>query len=112
MIGITIGTIGGAFVTMEVHGFYVLISPVVLTLAVIATGYISLKSVPFRKLLEGEPLIMIQNGKIYEKNLTKIRYNIDDLLMQLREKDIFDLSEVEFAVLEPHGKLSNFIYQW
>ncbi|MFZ5639274.1 MAG: DUF421 domain-containing protein [Bacillota bacterium] len=59
-----------------------------------------------RKLLEGEPLIIVQNGKIFEKNMRKIRYNIDDLLMQLREKDVFDLSEVEFAIIEPHGKLS------
>jgi len=106
VIGITIGTIGGAFVTSEVHGFYVLISPVIFTFAVILTGYISMKSVPFRKLLEGEPLVLIQNGKIFEKNLRKIRYNIDDLLMQLREKNVFDLGEVEFAILEPHGKLS------
>lgn len=106
VIGITMGTIGGAFVTAEVHGLYVLISPIVLTLAVIGTGILTLKSVPLRKLLEGEPIIVIQNGKIYEENMRKIRYNTDDLLMQLREKNVFDLSEVEFAVLEPHGKLS------
>ena len=106
VVGITMGTIGGGFVTTEIKGFYVLLSPVVLTLAVIFTGYITLKSVPARKLLEGEPLIMIQNGKIYEKNMKKIRYNLDDLLMQLREKSVFDINEVEFAVLEPHGKLS------
>lgn len=106
VIGITIGTIGGAFVTTEVEGFYVLLSPVVLTLAVIVTGNISLKSVMFRKLVEGEPLVVIQNGKIFENNLKKVRYNVDELLMQLREKGVFDLSEVEVAVLEPHGKLS------
>lgn len=106
VIGITIGTIGGAFVTTEVGGFWVLLSPVVLTLAVVLTGYLTLKSEPARKLLEGEPLVLVQNGKIYEKNMRKIRYHLDDLLMQLRERDVFDLSEVEFAVLEPHGKLS------
>lgn len=106
VIGITIGTIGGAFVTTEVKGFYVLISPIVLALLVILTGYIALKSVPVRKLLEGEPLVIIQNGKIFEENMRKIRYHMDDLMMQLREKNVFDLSEVEFAVLEPHGQLS------
>lgn len=106
VIGITIGTIGGAYVTVEVKGTYVLIAPVILTLAVVLSGYTSLKYVPVRKLLEGEPLIVVQNGKIYEENIKKIRYNLDDLLMQLREKDIFDLSEVEFAILEPHGQLS------
>jgi len=104
--GITIGTITGAFVTVEVRGFHVLISPLTLTLLVVMTGFLTLKSVPARKLLEGEPLVMVQNGKIYEKNMQKVRYNVDDLMMQLREKGVFDLSEVEFAILETHGQLS------
>lgn len=104
--GITIGTIGGAYVTTEVKGYYVLVGPVILTILVVVTGYLTLKSVPARKLIEGEPLIMIQNGKIFEENMRKIRYNMDDLMMQLREKEVFDLSEVEFAVLETHGQLS------
>lgn len=104
--GIIIGTIGGAYVTTEIEGIYVLISPVILTLLVFITGIITIKSVPARKLIEGEPLVLIQNGKIFEKNLGKLRYNLDDLMMQLREKDIFDLGEVEFAVLETHGQLS------
>ncbi len=106
VIGITIGTIGGAFVTTEVKGYYVLISPIFLTLLVLLTGYLSLRSVPARKFIEGEPLVIIQNGKIYEKNMRKIRYNVDDLLMQLREKGVFNMSQVEFAIIEPHGQLS------
>lgn len=104
--GIIIGTIGGAFVTTEVRGFYVLFSPVFLTVFVLLTGYLTLISVPARKLIEGEPLVVVQNGKIFEKNMGKIRYNADDLMMQLREKDVFDLGEVEFAILEADGKLS------
>lgn len=104
--GITIGTIGGAYVTTEVKGLYVLIGPVVLTALVYLTGTLTFKNITARKLIEGEPIIVIQNGKIYEKNMSKIRYNVDDLLMQLREKGVFDLTEVEFAVLESHGQLS------
>jgi len=48
----------------------------------------------------------MQNGKIYEDNMSKVRYNQDDLAMQLREKGVFDFNEVEFAILEPHGQLS------
>lgn len=106
IIGITIGTIAATFVTTEVPGFYVLVAPVVLTAAVVLTGYITIKSIPARKLLEGEPLIIIQNGKIFEKNMKKVRYHVDDLLMQLRVQGVFDFSEVEFAILEPHGQLS------
>lgn len=104
--GITLGTIGGAFVTSEVKGNYVLVSAVIFALLVMLTGYITLKNVTVRKLLEGEPIILMQNGKILEENMVKIRYNQDDLMMQLREKGVFDMDEIEFAILEPHGKLS------
>ena len=104
--GITMGTIGGAWVTTQVKGAYVLFGPVFLTIFVFLTGVLTFKSAPARKLIEGEPLIVIQNGKIFENNMKKIRYNSDDLLMQLREKGVFDLTEVEFAILEPHGQLS------
>jgi len=104
--GITIGTIGATFITVEVKGFIILLSPVILSLLVIATGYLTLKSVPARKILEGEPLVLIQNGKILEDNLKNVRYNIDDLMMLLREKKVFNMDEVEFAILEPNGKLS------
>ncbi|HLV08878.1 MAG TPA: DUF421 domain-containing protein [Halanaerobiales bacterium] len=73
---------------------------------VVLTGLFTLKFNYGRKLIEGEPLVMIQNGKIYEKNMKKIRYNLDDLMMQIREQGIFDLGEVEFAILETDGNLS------
>jgi uncharacterized membrane protein YcaP (DUF421 family) len=46
-----------------------------------------------------DPTIVIQNGVILKENLSKIRYTVDDLMSQLREKDIFNLKEVEFAIL-------------
>lgn len=58
------------------------------------------------KIVEGEPVVVIQNGKIFYENLRLLRFTIDDLLLQLRGKDVFDLSEVEFAVLENNGTLS------
>lgn len=105
-IAITIGTISGAYVVMMVKGMWVLLSPIILTLCTVLFGFIHLKSLTLRKLLEGEPVILIQNGKILEKNLLRLRYHLDDLEMQLREKGIFDIGEVEFAVLEPHGQFS------
>lgn len=71
-----------------------------------ASGYISLLSRPARKLIAGEPTVVIQNGQILEKNMAKMRYNLDELNMQLREKNVFNISDVEFAILEPNGKLS------
>lgn len=106
VIGITIGTIGGAYVVVMVKGMWVLLSPIILTVLTFLFGLISLKHLGFRKLIEGEPVVVIQNGKLFEKNMAKLRYHIDDLEMQLREKGIFNFGEVEFAVLEPHGQLS------
>lgn len=103
---ITIGTISGAYVVTTIKGLAVLVSPVVLTLATVAVGYLTLTNLRFRKLIEGEPVVVIQNGQIMEKNMKRLRYHLDDLEMQLRVNKIFNLGEVEFAVLEPHGQLS------
>lgn len=58
------------------------------------------------KCIEGEPTIIIMNGKILENNMRKLRYNATNLLQQLRTKDIFDLSEVHYAILEANGELT------
>lgn len=69
-------------------------------------GYAALVSRPARKLLEGEPTVLVHNGKILENNMGKLRYNLDDLLIQLRAKNAFNIADVEFAILEPNGELS------
>ena len=104
--GVTIGTISGAYIVNTIKGFWVLVSPVIFTLCIISIGYIRLRSLKLRKIFEGEPIVVIQNGKILEKNMKKARYSLDLLEMQLRNKGIFNLNEVEFAVLESHGQLS------
>lgn len=58
------------------------------------------------KLITFDPTMIIQNGKIAVKNLRSVRYTLDDLISHLRELGIFDFSEVEYAILEPNGKLS------
>lgn len=74
-------------------------------------SFISLKSRKFRKLVDGEPSMIIKRGKIDEKEMKRQRYNFDDLMMQLREKDIRNIKDVEYAILEPTGKLSVFKYE-
>lgn len=106
IIGITIGTISGSYVVQMVQGMWVLLSPVILTLSTILFGLINMKSIKIRKFTEGEPVIVVQNGKILDKNLLKLRYHLDDLEMQLRDKGVFNFADVEFAILEPHGQLS------
>src|SRR5699024_2805548 len=67
---------------------------------------ISLKSKTFRDFTQGTSTIIIQNGKIMEDNLKKEGFSTDDLLHQLRQKDVFNIADVEFAVLEPSGAMS------
>lgn len=74
-----------------------------LTLAVF-----SLKSQKLRDAIDGQPSLIVDQGQINEKEMRKQRYNIDDLLTQLREKDIKNVADVEFAILETTGKLSVF----
>lgn len=78
----------------------------ILVLIQVIFSHFSLRSRNFRKLVESEPTIIIKDGKIIEKQMEKQRYNFDDLLMQLRENNIRYISDVEFAILEPTGKLS------
>ncbi|MCX8131964.1 MAG: DUF421 domain-containing protein [Clostridia bacterium] len=105
-VAITIGSISGSYVVQMIQGMWVLIAPVLLALLAITFDYIHLKSLSLRKLTEGEAVVVIQNGQILEKSMKKLRYHLDNLESQLRDKGIFDFNEVEFAILEPHGQLS------
>ena len=80
----------------------------ILTLLVIQVtlSLISLKSGTARRIINGSPSILIENGKIVEREITRLRYNLNDLLEQLRLKDIPNIADVEFAILETSGKLS------
>lgn len=71
---------------------------------------LSLHSIRFRKLLCGKPVILIENGRILQKNLRKTRVTLDELLSELRDKDVLDPSTVQYAILETGGKLSVFVY--
>ncbi|SFC53595.1 Uncharacterized membrane protein YcaP, DUF421 family [Bacillus sp. OV322] len=83
------------------------ILPMVLLMIIqIILALLSLKSQKFREVLDGKPSIIISQGKIDEHVMRKQRYNFDDLLSQLREKDILNIGEVEYAILEPSGQLS------
>ncbi|GAA4064399.1 DUF421 domain-containing protein [Amphibacillus indicireducens] len=72
------------------------------------TARISLKSKKFRDWFEGKPSVLILNGKIDKKEMQSHRYNFDDLMLQLHEKGIKCVQDVEYAILEPSGKLSVF----
>lgn len=76
------------------------------TLLIISMNVISLHSAPARKLLDDQPRVVIRSGKILEKNLGSGFYTVSDLLMQLREKEVFDPNEIDVGILETNGELS------
>lgn len=77
-----------------------------LIVAQVAMSFLSLKSERARGIICGTPTVLIENGKIVEKELTRLRYNINDLLEQLRAKNIPNIADIEFAILETSGHLS------
>ncbi len=81
---------------------------VTLVLIQVMLSFIALKSNSIRNLLDGKPVVIIKKGKLQFKNMSKIRYSLDDLLSQLREQQIKSIEEVDYAVLENNGKLSVF----
>lgn len=72
----------------------------------IIISILNLKSVKFRSAMQGNPLIVIREGKIDQKQLKELRFTTDDLLEELRKKDIFNISEVWYAIVETDGTLS------
>ena len=81
---------------------------IALTLLEIGLDYLSLKSKRVKTFFEGKPSIIISEGKVNYKEMVKQRYSIDDLLLELRQKGIKSLENIEYAMLESNGKLSIF----
>ncbi len=83
--------------------------PILLLVGIeVLTSYISMKNKKARNMIDGNPSIIISRGIVNFKEMKKQRYNLDDLLMQLRMNQIKSLEEVDYAILETNGKLSIF----
>ncbi len=72
----------------------------------IVSSVFSMKSVRFRLLSEGNPLIVIRNGVLDQRQLKRLRFTVDDILAALTQKDVFDINDVEYAVMETNGSVS------
>ncbi|RIW28820.1 DUF421 domain-containing protein [Bacillus salacetis] len=83
-----------------------ILSLIIFVLVFFLIELVSLKSRKARKFLAGDPAVVIQNGRILEHNMKKMRYALDYLNQQLREKDVFDIQEVLFAIVETNGTLT------
>ena len=72
----------------------------------ILTSVFNMKSIKFRSFMHGHPVVIIIDGVLNQKLLKELRFTLDDLLESLRQKDIFDISQVQYAIVETNGQLS------
>ncbi|OLO26124.1 hypothetical protein BTR23_23995 [Alkalihalophilus pseudofirmus] len=90
--------------TIAIHHF--LLAFFIFIFVSLVTAFISMKNRKARKFFAGDPTILIQNGRVLEANMRKMRYTFDYLNQQLRERDVFNIEEVLFAIIEPNGTLT------
>ncbi len=109
IVSILIAELAAVSIEKREETIWLSIIPIFLLLFIqMGMSYISLKSSKVRNLFDGNPSVIINRGKINFKEMIKQRYNMEDLLTQLREKNIRTIEEVDYAILETSGKLSVF----
>lgn len=86
--------------------FLCFLSVILLITLEILFSVISLKHRSFRNILQGNSVMVINNGKIIHKHIKSIRYSVEDLIEALRLKDVFDISQVQYAYIETNGSIS------
>ncbi|WP_082337478.1 DUF421 domain-containing protein [Lysinibacillus sp. FJAT-14745] len=105
--GITIGSVAANMVVLKTIVYTkFLVSLIVWCALTTLISYIALKSGKARTLLDGQPTIIIKKGKIDRKALANTKINIDDLTMMIRQYQVFSITEIDYAILEPNGMLS------
>ena len=107
IVSITLGSIAVRIALGSQESPYLAaLAVIIITILVVITDYFDIKSINFRKLVDGEPIILINNGKLLDYNLKKARITVNKLMMQLREKNIFELEDIAIALIENDGELT------
>lgn len=110
LTGITIGSIAATTsIDLRSDWYLGLVALGVWGGVVLITEFLTLKSIKARYLFEGKGTVLIRGGKVLEKNLKKERMNVDELMEQLRANQVFKLADVEFAVMEPSGRINTML---
>ena len=107
VIGISIGNVVAEMtVNKEVVFFDGVLVMFIYACISLIISFLTTKSIIIRRLIGGSPVTLIENGQIIEKSLHKVKFDINDLLEEARISGYFDISEIEFAVMETNGKVS------
>lgn len=105
--GITFGSIAATLATdLNQRTWHHLLGLFLFGALTFLMSYIRLKNRSISKIIQGEPVVVIKDGHILEKNLERFCYTIDDLTHLLRKKDIFDITVVHYGILETTGEIS------
>lgn len=78
----------------------------VLVLCEIVASVLMMKSGKFRKMICGRPIVVINDGKVQQKEMKRLRMSTEDLFEELRQKNVFSLNDVAYAIIETNGKMS------
>ena len=107
VIGISIGNFA-AEITMNMETQFIngIVAMIVFGLMAFSVSILTMKSIILRRFFMGTPTILIQKGKILEKNLKKVKFDVNDLLEECRSKNYFDINDIEYALLESKGTVS------
>jgi uncharacterized membrane protein YcaP (DUF421 family) len=107
IVGITIGSTASTLATnTETPVVAGVTSILVWSGLALAIDRLTLKNLYVNKIMKGEPIVIIKSGKLMEETMARAHYDLEELMTQLRDRGIFDLSQVEEAILETNGKLS------
>lgn len=105
--GITIGSIAAEMATSLENNFVEpLTAMIVYALAAFFLSCFTSKSIKARRIIEGAPLVLLNNGELYRENLKKAKIDVSEFLLQCRVSGYFDISKLETAILEENGKIS------
>lgn len=107
VIGISIGNFAAEMTTdLQIPYINGIISVFIFGLVAYLVSYLTMKSIKLRRFFMGTPTMLIQNGKILIDNMRKVKLDINDLLEECRSNGYFDISQIEYALMEANGNLS------
>lgn len=107
VVGISIGNFASEMaINLEADWLNAMVAIITFGFLALIVSISTMKSITLRRIFTGKPVVLVQHGKLIYDNMKKNKYDINDLLEEARSNGYFDLSEIEFAILEPNGKVS------
>ena len=107
VIGISIGNFAAEMtINLESDYLHGILAVVIFGVVAYLVSILTMKSIHLRRYFMGTPTLLIQDGKLLEQNMKKVKYDVNDLLEQCRTNGCFDLSEIKYALMEANGTLS------